>query len=80
MFNSIMIDDGIEISSGTGTVVHDLTDSYEEDIETPKVFVVNSNPTTSHTGISAITVLKDEKGLAYIVASLLGERFSFSDP
>ena len=73
-----MTDDDIEIPSGTGTIVCNLTDSCEENIETPKVCVVNSNPTTPHIGLSEIMTLKDKKDLASIVASLVGEQFLFS--
>ena len=68
-----MIDNDIDISSGTGRIVRNLTDSYEEDVETPKVCIVNSNPTNPRTGLSEITTLKDEKDLASIVVSLVGE-------
>ena len=45
----------------------------------PKVSVCSSTLTTPHIGLSECSTLKDEKSLASIVASLVGERFSFRE-
>ena len=74
-----MTKDNLDESSCTGMVIRDLTDSYEMDVGTPKIHVRSSTPTTPHTGLSECSTLKDEKSLASIVASLVGERFSFRE-
>ena len=72
-----MTDNDQDSSSGTGTVVRDLTDSYEMDVDIPNSSVRLSSSSISHTGLSNTSTLKDEKDLAIVVSSLVGERFSF---
>ena len=74
-----MTKDNLDESSCTGMVIQDLTDSYEMDVGTPKIRVHSSTPTNPHTGLLECSTLKDEKDLASIVASLVGERFSFRE-
>ena len=58
-------------------IVRTLTDAYEMDVEDPNPPVRSPVPSTPHTGLSSSPTLKDEKDLALVVASLVGERFSF---
>ena len=70
-----MTDNDQDSSSGTGMVVRDLTDSYEMDVDVPNMPVRSPSPSISHTGLSKTSTLNDEKDLATVVASLVGERF-----
>ena len=74
-----MTDNDNDSLSGTGSVVRTLTDSYEMDVDFPNSSVRSSAPSTPHTGLSSTSTLKDEKDLALVVASLVGEQFLFAE-
>ena len=43
-----MKDKDVDILSGTGTVVRDLTESYEDDLDIPWIRAIEVNPATPH--------------------------------
>ena len=74
-----MTNNDLDSLSGTSVVVRDLTDSYDMDVDIPNSSLRLSSSAISHTGLSSVSTLKDEKDLASVVSSLVGERFSFAE-